>query len=459
MEKKEDFYCIDVEIPNVKFGRFHDDNQVHDIHHAHLYFSENEIELRIFYDGDTYFGDKLAYWITTIDLKKFGSFLKITGENTNPKLLKVDLSDAELCGLENSTSYYEGDLKYVIIRLSTVKLYWSPLYKDDINTAEFYLSDVGFRVVEPFYSFLSGYDGKFNIDRMTRTDAFYSLGKSEFRPEFNTYSRDKKSNRIAEVIKEPKIQFKYKKNVSENEAILYGNIVSYLASFYHHIKIDYSYIRICLPEHTIIIKKIEKKNYFDTSRSLYGFNNYWTFPKFLQSDWQEGTLKNFKLLSKVIELFNQALLVDSNSEFLIRYNIIEICNNLKQDTVKFNFSLKGNPKKKKFKSALELLLETIDPSEHKQFKNKWSSLLGKLEYKPMISPLITFLESQQLNVSEFPITVSELNKLRNDITHGSIDKIDREQLRKTNQFLYRINGILILNLMGIKEWKLNVNLT
>lgn len=165
------------------------------------------------------------------------------------------------------------------------------------------------------------------------------------------------------------------------------------------------------------------------------------------------------MISKAIELFNQALLVDSNSEFLIRYNIIEICNSIKQEANKFNFILKGNAKKKKFKDALDLLLETVDSNEQEQFKNKWTSLMGKLEYRPMTSPLVKFLESQNLNISEFPISVSELKELRDNITHGSIEKTDRELLRKANKLLYRINGILILNLIGIKEWELDTELS
>jgi hypothetical protein len=454
----KEFYCLNIEFPEVNFNKYYIKcNEVSQIHHAHLLTKENEIELRIFYDDKTYFGEKISMWSKQIDWSKFGSFLKVS-ISKNDRLLKIDLSESKLFGIQNSTANYDGNTKYVVIKLDTVKFYWNPV-KEEVNTAEFYLADVGFRVVEPFYSILFGYGGKFNIGRMNEMNVFYTLGKSKFRPEFNTFSKDDKSNRVATVVKEPKIQFKYTKPVSETEAIFYGDVVSHLASFYHHLKIYYSFIRIHLPEHTITIKKIEKKNCIDTRGTLWGFTNYWDFHKFLKSNWQKGTLKNFKLLSKVIELFNQALLVDSNSEFLIRYNIIEICNNLKQDAKKFNFVLNGKPKKKRFADALELLLETVDVSDQLQFKKKWTSLSGKLEYKPMASPLVKFLESQNFIVSEFPISVGELKELRDNITHGSINKIDREQLRKANQFLYRLNGILILNLIGIKEWKLNTELT
>lgn len=455
----KDFYCLDIEFPDVDFNKYYIKcDQVGKIHHSHLYIHVNEIELRIFYDDKTYFGEKFSMWSQRIDWNKFGSFIKVIKIGEKRDLRRIDLSLSKLCGIQNSTTNYEGKSKYVIIKLDTTKIYWNPI-KERINTAEFYLADNGFRVVESFYTVLFGFNDNFNIKRMNGMNVFYNLGKSKFRPEFNTFSRDNKSNRIAEIVKEPKIQFKYKKTVSEDEAIFYSDVVSHLASFFYHCKIDYSLIRIHLPEHTITIKRVERKNFFDSSGSLSGFNNYWDFHKFLQSKWQKRTLINFKVLSKAIELFNQALVVDSNSEYLIRFNILEICNNLKHVTEKFNFIVNSSTKRNKYKKALEFLLETIEETEHEQFKNKWMSISGKLQYKPMKSPLIRFLESQNMKLSDFPISVSDLKELRDNIVHGSIDKIDREQLRKANILLYRINGILILNLIGIKEWKLNTELT
>jgi len=49
--------------------------------------------------------------------------------------------------------------------------------------------------------------------------------------------KDNKKDRTATIIKEPKIQFKFQNGITEKEAIFYGDVVSMLASFYHHIKI------------------------------------------------------------------------------------------------------------------------------------------------------------------------------------------------------------------------------
>lgn len=462
-----DYHCLEIEFPNVDFSEYSYPNskaKISKVHHAHLYTRKDEIELRILFDEKTGFDDSLMDWTSKIDWRKFGSFIKVelTKNHTNERLQKIDLSEAKLIGSTNSSNFYEGIKKYIIVRIDTVKFYWNPV-KDKNNTAEFYLDDKGFRVVEPFYSFLSPKswfknDGNFNIVRMNDSIKFYKLAKSTFRPEFHFVSKDDRKERVATVTKEPKIQFKYGKGTTEKEAVFYGDVILMLASFYHHIKIDYVLRRIHLPENTITIKNIEQNNFLDTSGNLRGFGIYWNFNKFLQSSWQKESVKNFTLLSKAISLFNQSHLVDSYSTFLILYNIIEICDKQKQDNIKFKLTLNKKQIKVKQEEALVKLLETIEKSEHEEFRKRWHNVQTLLQNKPMKNQLVSFLESQNLDPKTFPVKLDDLKRLRDNITHGSIDRVNAEQLRQANILLYRISGILILNLMGIKDWKLNTEI-
>lgn len=461
-----EFHCLDIEFPNVDFSQYYVNGktEISQVHHTHLYARQDEIELRVYYDDSSYFGEKLSAWSSKIDLKKFGSYIKveITQNHTNERIQKIDLSEASLFSISTGSNYYEDKKKYVIVKIDSAKFYWKP-NEECKNTAEYYLDEKGFRVVESFYgifgpkSFFKN-DGKFEINRMNDSTKFYKLGKSSFRPEFNVYSKDNKKDNTATIIKEPKIQFKYTNGITENEAVFYGDVVLMLASFYHHIKIDYTLRRIHLPENTITIKNIEQKNYFDTSGNLWGFEINWNFNKFLQASWQKETLKNFVLLSKAITLFNQSHLVDSSSAFLIRYNIIEICDKQKQRNEKFTFALNEKERKAKQNEALAKLLETIEQSEHVEYKKRWQNVQTLLQNKPMKNQLVSFLENQNLDPKIFPVKIKDLKELRDNITHGSIDKVDVELLRKANILLYRISGILILNLMGIKEWKLNTEI-
>jgi len=462
-----DYHCLDIEFPQVDFSKYSYPNtkaKISKVYHAHLYSRKDEIELRILFDEKTRFGDLLMDWTSKIDWRKFGTFIKVelTKNHTNERLQKIDLSEAKLIGATGSSSFYENNKKYIIVRIDTVKFYWNPV-KEENNEGEFYLDDKGFRVVQSFYSSLTPKswfknDGNFNIGRMNDSIKFFKLAKSIFRPEFNFVTKDDQKGRIATVTKEPKIQFKYRKGITEKEAIFYGDVILMLASFYYHIKIDYVFRRIHLSENTITIKNLEQNNFLETSGNLKSFGIYWSFNKFLQSSWQKESITNFTLLSKAISLFNQSHLVDSYSTFLIRYNIIEICDKQKQDNVKFKLSLNKRQVKRKQDEALVKLLETIDQNEHEEFRKRWHNVQTLLQNKPMKNQLVLFLENQNLDPNTFPIKLNDLKRLRDNITHGSIDKVDAEQLRQANILLYRISGILILNLIGIKDWELKTEI-
>src|SRR5690554_6018548 len=461
------FHCLDIEFQNVDFDTYSikAKTEVNKSYHAHLFPRNEEIELRIFYDDESYFGDKLLEWTNSIDHKTFGSYIKVSvsPNQTNRRITAVDLSKAKFCGATTNSNFYEGKKQYVIVKIDTVKFNLEP-NKERENTAEFYLEDRGFKIVSPFYrnlrpKTLFKNDGKFEISRMNDSKKFYKLEKSSFRPEFNFYSKDNINDRTSIITKEPKIQFNYKGEVTEEETVYYGNIVLMIASFYLHTKIDYIFRRIHLPDKTITIKNIEQKTESEPKNNLKGLGINWDFNSFLKSSWQKNTLENSEILSKVIPLFNQSHLVDDTSAFLIRYNIIEVCDKQKQRKDKFTTILTKKQRKHRQSQALDKLLETIQPEEHEEFKRRWTSVLSSLQNKPMKNQLTSFLESQNIDPTTLPISIKEINELRNNITHGSIDKIDATILYKSNILLYRISGILILNLMGIPEWELNTDLT
>mgnify|MGYP001108635588 FL=1 len=103
-----EFHCLDIEFPDIDFSPYYikSKTEISQVHHAHLYTSQDEIELRIFYDDNSYFGEKLATWSSKIDSKKFGSFIKVdvTNNHTNERLQEIDISEAKLCGLSNGST-------------------------------------------------------------------------------------------------------------------------------------------------------------------------------------------------------------------------------------------------------------------------------------------------------------------------------------------------------------------
>lgn len=459
-----DFYCLEIEFPTINFSDYEINEKVtiNKKHHAHIYTQkDDDLELRIYFEEETYFGDKLSSWAFKIDSSKFGSYIdaKLTCNERNKHLQKIDLSESKFLKIINNSGFYEDNKKYVSIIIDTAKFYFHPNL-NKINTAEFYLDDKGYRVVKDFYTHLLPQEYKtdnnsFNFKRKTNSTMFYCLENSLFRPEFDFLSNDNQNNRTATIVKKPKIKFYYSDEITEQKANLYADIVLIIASFYYHLKIDYIFWVIYLPDSTIKVIKKEQKKFLDQKENLRDFGIHWSFNDFIKANWQEKTIENFDLLTKAITLFNQSLLVDSSSAFLIRYNIIEICDKQKKDSVNFTLAIGKKDKKNKQVKALEILLDTIISEDHEDFKTRWNNLIANLYQKSMKNQLVSFFESQGLDHNQFPITLRQLKELRNNITHGSIDKVDLDLLKRANILLYRINGILILNLMGIKNWKVN----
>ncbi len=258
MSMNKDYYSLDIKFKTNKVdSRVTDFFQNGNIHHCHLHTHKNEIELRVFFDDSTLFDISLAHCFQFLDWSKFGLYVDVSNVGGKERLQNIDLSEAKLMGIYTSTANYEGSNRYVVLKLDSVKFYWDPV-AEKLNTAEFYLADAGFGVVETFYTHLHAFDGEIDIDRMDGMDIFYPLAKSEFRPEFNLYAKDKREDRIAKVFKEPRIKFKYNLPVTEEEALHYGEIVSSISSFFHHSKIEYILTRIHLEEHTITITSIRK---------------------------------------------------------------------------------------------------------------------------------------------------------------------------------------------------------
>ncbi len=453
------YYCLDVSFPNVwldQYLTFVD--SISPKHHAHLFIHDNEIELRIFHKTGTYLGRKLGTWLTKINWKDFGSYLSSEGETQNESLKKIDFNNSGLLKLTTGTDQTEGDHEYVQLWLDSVKFYWTPA-DEKLNTAEFYLNDTGFRLVQEYYNPLSEKEDSFMFEKQKELEGNYSISNGSFRPEFHFWRKDKRDSREAVIVKEPKIQFQFDKDVTENEISIQSETIKLLASFYYSAPIDYVFSRIHLKEHTITTKKIKTESKSDHAGNLFAFGSHLHFHNLLKTNWEVNANANFKKLQKSVELFLQSLSVDNSSRFLIRYNIIEICmSGTKITSEKFNPILDKKEVLKKYKEALDILLETISPEDHEAFTKKWDGVPGKLTYKPMKSPLTTFLINQGLEPDKFPISINDLKEIRDSITHGSLEKVANRDLERANILLYRISGILILNLIGIKDWRLNTDI-
>lgn len=103
--------------------------------------------------------------------------------------------------------------------------------------------------------------------------------------------------------------------------------------------------------------------------------------------------------------------------------------------------------------SISILKSTIFAEDLSEFENKWKNAKKNLVYKPMNSPLNQFLIDNFIPVETLQISTDKLKKIRNNIIHGNLDNIDTKELEEANFQLFRINIILIFNLLEIQNWR------
>lgn len=450
----EDYKCLDISFPGVDFDSYETGAaKVSSTHHAHLFTRENEIEIRVYFDARTNFARKFSAWVGTINWSKFGTYTMTSNETQTPRLLKIDLSIASLLKVSES--------EYLSIEIDKVKLHW-PSEPERLNTADLFLNDEGFNIVQPFYSVLWHLrdEGQFKIARMDGRHQFYSLRNALFRPEFDFQTQDAKSSNEAHITKEPKVHFKNLEGLSQEEITRYGDIVKLMAAFYSRSEVDYKVTKLYLNEATIVTKQIQKGRHSTPLGGLYEFGLNWHFDEFMKAVLSESAIENHTKLAAVIPLFHQSILVGGSSRFLMRFNIVEICKSgTSVDDSKFEF-IKGEEEVKGlFDRAFELLLQMVSSADHGAFKDKWNGIIYKMRIKPIASPLEEFLKKENLPIEKFPIKVKRLKEIRDALTHGSLESINADEIEKSNKLMFSISGALILNLLGIRNWKVYTDIS
>ncbi|POY39624.1 hypothetical protein C3L50_10715 [Flavobacterium alvei] len=410
---------------------------------ATLTINIDNIELRIFTGLDRF---SLVKLLTHLENKSFSKLSNLISTHCKEDIT-IDLSNSMLLSFSTSVS---DDV--ISISLDSVKIH-QPINSDK-NTATFHLNEVGFNFVKHFYSFLSVNENVFELKK--RTEEIYEGYNCKVFPGFSynySSSRDIPEMNITKI---PTLNFEFELDENMENLLKKVNSIITVCSFFMHSNLEYYRSTIHFKNTKINEYKILKKTIIkDTSISFRNFSLNWKPSTFLSESWKKEAFDNFDKLEKIIKLFNQALIVDDRSKLLIRYNIIEICmGGTTKNGDKFKFT---ENKDEIYEEAFKVLQVMIPQDELIDFKTKWSNAIRNMDYKPMKSPLVEFLKSNNLPLDELPVKFDEIKKMRDCITHGSI-KIKPSQLNRTNVLLYRISGILILNLLGIKDWTFDTHL-
>ena len=110
--------------------------------------------------------------------------------------------------------------------------------------------------------------------------------------------------------------------------------------------------------------------------------------------------------------------------------------------------------KKKFAECLNIFLNILPNDHHSQFEKTWQYFKDDvLESKKitLTEKLELLLDQCDIDIKKLPISVNKIVRLRNDITHGSVDSKSLVDITKYNNVLYQLNGLVILRFMGLRS--------
>lgn len=442
----KDFYCIELTLktPFVEKITFH----------SHIYLEDNKIEIKILLKKEKDFARKYMIWFSEDNsFEYFSNYATGKIYKEEKEITGVSFNGSKILRI-TSEQEDENRNRYFTITIDKIILYKKPL-EIEKEFAKIYLNRDGFDLVKSFYSIFTGLgnDGKVDIARMRGMGSFYKVGKAKFRPEFEFNVSDSKEHRSPKIDKIPILKFYFPDTTSDEEVLKYFSIACKICSFYLGNNIEFDRAVICRKNHRLIYRDTLQTKFTLNVSSLNWILNVHGIDGFLKLNWQKNYLKNIEKLNEAITNYTHARLLDTNSKFMLLYNIIDICmGGNKQIAEKFQLSVSTKKKNQLYREAFSIIKKTISENDHEDFEKKWNVIQQKLAYKPMKSPLNEFIKSNNIDIDKLEVSINVMKQIRDDIFHGSVDS-KTELIKNANIELFRITPILILNLLGIKEWR------
>lgn len=423
-----DYNCIDIE--------FKDKNISEQKYHAHLFIKKKQIFIRIYANENSDLDTRFMMHPNSL-----GNF------DENFKIIKSDLEflteDSRIFRSQSFVTKASG--KFFTIFLSSICIIRPNVHKEDIDCGRAYLNENGLKIVNHFYSFFTNFrdKNKYEISRMNGMHDFYSLNNIKYRPELDFHSNEQRSSKEFTVKKLPMINFTYK-DLTYNQVKNHIDIICNFLSLCYGIRVEYHKLIFRTPNSIYVYLNNEKlsftyKSTFSTVFFLLKKNC--RIEDILKTDWHLKYLSKKSKIDKSIDNYLHSREVESSAKYLLLFNIIEIFS-LKTAEEKFEVNKQKN---QSLMDAYNILESTLKNKEDSVlFKKKWDGLINKIFIKPLDGQLENVLKSSNIKSQDFGFSFNELKKIRDKLTHGSVNSIKEEKLKEYIIAIRKICVCLIL---------------
>lgn len=432
----ENYYCLNLKFKDARISS--------KIHHAHLFASDEEIYFQII-DNDKNSRLDNLFFSSNNSLGLFEENFEIVDSE-----IKMLTKKSKICKGQS----FQNDSKnnYFTVYITNICFIKSNIHQQNVNEGSTFLCYNGLKVVNLFYSFFCNVIEKntFSISRMNGMSDFYEIKNMIFRPELEFTNNEERNSEEFTIKKIPTINFRFE-NLKYDEIQKYNQIICCFLSFCYGIRITINKLIYRTEKEIFIYRNTEPNNKIYVSNFLLVFNflksNY-SIEKILKTNWFDNFLEKEAKMSKAIDNYLHSREVNLSASYLLLFNIIEIFNiNQKQESFEFN-QLKDENFKKAFKFIQQALLNDNDLH---LLEDKWNGLINKISIKPLKSPLEETLRLNNIQPNDFGYSFKKLKETRDKLTHGSVNSIKEEDLKKQVNCLRIISICIILANLGFKD--------
>lgn len=458
----EDF-CINIKfnIPNIDKIYERGDN-CPEVHHAHINLypkPERKIILKVYYDDNTYLYQKLSRYKDQLkDSNELVQNIELTYAKSE-NIKNIDFSLSKWKKIKMSSSYYEGDQRYLLIELGSIKFEFKPQKKKEENTdwlySEFYLNEASRKIIEYFYSYPGfGFSNNSVWEAHNRSNKYFMFGKAEIMLDFNFYYRRESDNQAHNIYSEPRLNIRHK-DLNEDTLVGYCKLVCATMSIFRAEYVDFNFARIHKEDKTITISKIDSEVLsLSDSKDIQQLGFYGDFTDFLKAIQLSKIEDKINIYSKFSEKYVLAKKLDGESKFMIFYNLLEQIRNIYIDpkSLKQEYSFTTGKSKtgKIIRSKLRELVDIIQEDEKKDFSDNVITHSNSIKLLPMKNQFQGLFDLFSIDLTNQDLNFGDLVKIRNKIFHGHFIDSNDNELKKANDKLPILVGKIMVIMLGIE---------
>lgn len=424
-----------------------------------------EISIKIYFDYKEYLGEKIMRWNHSNDYNILDRFEVIEINNTK-NLISIDFSGFRSKGMTNSSSFFEFDQKFFIIRITGI----TKIYRNsDKCSSEFYLNQAAFKLIELNYHYsTSWFDEPFKLEPQNNIKDFIKFGKIAFKPEHNFYNSNKYDLDEIKIKKEPKLIISYS-NLSEAEIKEHVVALCSLYSFYSGHNISYFLSRIYTEDKLFIEIKDVDNNEIEDEHGIFRWDFSQNPLNLIINVKSSHLIKNLKFVQRIVRRYNYALKTEGETKFMILYNILEqlrneyirnkntqtetSINQLNPNKVieEYTFNRSKTETDKFIKEKLSEIIDIVDDKHKDLFKNEIRFKVAPIKLLSMTNQFESFFTHIEAEPAKFNLNFIELKTLRDSIFHGKPVYENLKILGNINRYnhLPKFVGTVILKYFGI----------